>query len=353
MKVHFITLAITIINAAAYSQLVVQPGAELHIQQGADIYVQGNINSRANITGHGNLQLNGESIQEMNMNGFTISNLVVNNAHHILMTGNTSINNSLSLLKGNLQIADFDLNINPDAVISGGNLQSFIETNGLGKVRKNINSDLSSYTLPIGTDKGFAPLDISTNGKYGHAFIEANSAGKPSQLKPVQATDYLNNYWSVNRVGITGTVNVIGHYNPEKDVTGNNNLLSSYYWDGLKWIGQTSAIKPGNTVTAVLPAGEGQIFAMKGIGSAAESYALKLLPNPAISYSNLGINTPESQMVKITLRDAAGKEINKRSVWVQKGINWEKIQLQGLANGNYTIDIESKDKKNTLLLIKR
>lgn len=70
--------AFACISPAAFAQLTIN-NAQLFIESGATVTVQGDISSNANIGGTGKILLKGSSTQNVNMNGFTIPNLDIEN----------------------------------------------------------------------------------------------------------------------------------------------------------------------------------------------------------------------------------------------------------------------------------
>ncbi|MEO9004696.1 MAG: hypothetical protein ABI288_08155, partial [Ginsengibacter sp.] len=77
----------------AQSQLTVT-GANFMVYSGATVTVKGNISSTKNILGLGKIRLDGDNLQTINMNGFSIPNLEIDNADTILLTGDARIGNS-------------------------------------------------------------------------------------------------------------------------------------------------------------------------------------------------------------------------------------------------------------------
>jgi hypothetical protein len=102
-----VTGTVELCSLSTNAQLYISSGATLQIQTGAIVTVQGDVTSSADILGPGKLQLKGSSNQNVNMNGFTIPNLEIDNAANATLTGNTRIGTDLLFTNGNVQIGNF------------------------------------------------------------------------------------------------------------------------------------------------------------------------------------------------------------------------------------------------------
>ncbi len=76
---YFLIIASAFSALPAKAQLTVS-GAQLFIQSGAVITVQGDVTGTTDILGPGKILLQGSANQNVNMNGFTIPVLEINNA---------------------------------------------------------------------------------------------------------------------------------------------------------------------------------------------------------------------------------------------------------------------------------
>ena len=73
MKRNYLLLFFAVLSLGSYAQLTIQSGATFFIQSGATVTVQGDVVSNADIQGTGLLLLKGTSVQNINMNGFTVN----------------------------------------------------------------------------------------------------------------------------------------------------------------------------------------------------------------------------------------------------------------------------------------
>ena len=100
-----------LVTVAGKSQLVID-NATFFIGSGATVTVQGNVTSNVDIQGTGLLQLKGSTLQNVDMGGFTIPNLELDNAAHAtLLNTNVRIGSSLTLTNGRLRLGNQNLSI--------------------------------------------------------------------------------------------------------------------------------------------------------------------------------------------------------------------------------------------------
>jgi len=247
----------------ANGQLNIQSGATFFIQSGATVTVQGDLTSGSDITGGGTILLKGSGLQNLNMNGFTIPILQIENASNIQLTGAARIANSLSFILGKIQTGDFNLELADIATVSGAGPGMFVQTNGTGKLVKLISSDLASFVMPVGYNNNYTPISLTTSGTYATASIGVAANGSTHPNKPIRSTDFLNTYWKLSRAGITGSATATATYNEGTDVTGLETDLRGFSWDGTNWSLSGATINPAaNSVVAnILPSGI-DVFAM-------------------------------------------------------------------------------------------
>ncbi|HSC52549.1 MAG TPA: hypothetical protein VLC98_02955 [Phnomibacter sp.] len=260
---HLLTLGVTtLLSLAAQAQLVVQSGATLFIDAGASVTVQGDVTSSSNITGTGKLVLKGTAVQNLNMNGFQIANLEVDNINNVLLTGLTEVKNSLVFVNGKIQMGNYNLILDSVATFSGQGAAKFVEANGTGELRKEL-SAAGVYILPLGVGADYTPLEVTiAGGTFTNAYVggKAVSGGHPA-MHP-RTTDYLNQYWSFNRSGVTGNVSAVGTYIDPSDVTGIESDLRSMTYSGGVWSMGTGQDNATNTISGNIGGNTADLFAM-------------------------------------------------------------------------------------------
>jgi len=158
-------LAIALLAASSsYGQLFISSGTTFNIQSGGTVTVQGDIVSNSDITGAGKVILKGSANQNINMNGFTVPNLEMDNAANVTLTGNARINNDLLFTNGKIQHGNFDVILNSGATITGANNSRYLVTNGTGRLVKN-SLGATSFTYPVGNSlTTYNPVSISNSG---------------------------------------------------------------------------------------------------------------------------------------------------------------------------------------------
>lgn len=245
-------LTAMLVGNAVFAQLTID-NAQFFIQPGATVTVQGDVTSNANIQGTGILQMKGSAVQNLNMNGFSIPNLEIDNTNNVALTGAARISGNLILTNGKLQLGANDLTLASTSQVTGTpGTNKFVETNGTGQLRKEITA-AGNYILPVGTGSRFEPVQYQITGTpvLASAFVAARSVQGHHPNKHPRSTDYLNEYWSLANGGITGgTIAAVATYGTEgTDVTGLETSLRSLYWNGTNWVAGTALNNAVNTVT--------------------------------------------------------------------------------------------------------
>lgn len=257
------TLGITFLALSAQGQLVVQNGATFFIDAGATVTVQGDVTANANIAGTGRLVMRGTALQNLNLNGFSVPNLEIDNAAHVAMGTAGRVTNQLIMTAGKLQLGNFNLTMDAASSVTGAAAGRFVETNGTGELRRELTA-AGAYTLPVGVGNDFTPVTYNvTGGTYASAFLGARAVAGGHPNKHPRSTDFLNVYWALNRSGITGaTINTVGTYVDPSDVTGVEADLRTMTFDGANWALGTAQDAAANTVTAPMTGNSSQLYAM-------------------------------------------------------------------------------------------
>ena len=255
----FLTAAIGVVSANA--QLTVD-NATLFIQSGATVTVQGDVTSNVDIQGPGKILLKGSANQNVNMNGFTIPNLEMDNAANATLLGNARIGTSMLFTNGKIIQGNFNMRLADVATTTGGGAGKFFETTGTGQLVKEVSSNLASYVLPLGIGATYYPASITTAGTYSSATVGTQAKNGSDPNKHPRSTDYLNLYWPITQSGITGTLNATGGYNA--NFTGVEADLRGIYWNSGtgSWTLTGASINTGTDETSGLITGNGDLYAM-------------------------------------------------------------------------------------------
>ncbi len=293
-----LTSILTIASAfSAFSlkaQLTVN-GAQLFIQAGAVITVQGDVTGTTDILGPGKILLQGSVNQNVNMGGFTIPVLEINNAAGATLTGNTRIGTSLTFTSGKIKTGNFDLTLSNVATFSGAGTSKFIETTGTGQVFKEVTANISSNEIPVGAGTSYRPAFLTTSGTYNStAKIGIRLLDVADPNRPPKLSDYINAYWPITKTGITGTVTVAGQYIDPADITsGAETNLRGYYFNGTDWSssGETHN-NASNQISAPITAASGDLTALDKFDLLKAKVFLQGAYNTTLSLMSDALRTP-------------------------------------------------------------
>lgn len=158
-------LALALLLAGnSYGQLFISSGTTFNIQSGGIVTVQGDITSSADITGAGKVILKGTGNQNVNMNGFTIPNLEMDNTANATLTGNARVGTDVLFTNGKIQQGNFDFTLAPTATVTGATSAKYFVTNGTGRLVKQ-GLGATAFTYPVGNSTTtYNPVSISNSG---------------------------------------------------------------------------------------------------------------------------------------------------------------------------------------------
>lgn len=242
----FIVLSLFIQITICKAQLTVSSGGSIVIDAGAIINVQGNVTCNAAITGTGKVVISGTN-SKLNTNDFAINNLEINSTANVTLEGISRVSGLLNFVSGKLQLGDHYFTLANTASVTGTTANTYIETNGSGVLRKEVNTT-GTYTLPLGTNNTLLLLTYTiVGGSFSpSAYVAGQLLNATHPNKPVRSDDFLNQYWKSSNAGITGaTINASTTYNDLVGVTGNEIGLSGLQWDGVTWSSANSSIDNG------------------------------------------------------------------------------------------------------------
>jgi hypothetical protein len=237
MKKMLLLQALIVFAAAAFAQLKID-NATFFIQPGATVTVQGDVTSNVDIQGTGLLLLKGSALQNVDMGGFTIPNLELDNAANAtLLNTNARIGSSFVLTNGKFQTGNLNLTLSPTANITGQNTAKFIWTNGTGQLKKELTANVAAYELPVGENANYRPAYLTTTGSsFASANFGVRVLGTADPSKPPMTASFLNTSWPVTKTGITGgTVTLEGQYIDPTDVAGTEANVVGYFNNGTDW----------------------------------------------------------------------------------------------------------------------
>ncbi len=147
--------------------------------------------------------------------------LKMSNSAGASMSGNTTINSTLTLTTGNISLGSYDLIMASGSSISGGSNSSFIYTGSTGSLKYNSCAASSTKTFPVGhtnSSAGYVPLVLTFNG--GHTTDDFS----------VIAVDKVTNDGTRNGTAYTSTVVKAMWYIIETN-SGGSNVTMQFQWN--------------------------------------------------------------------------------------------------------------------------
>ncbi len=258
----------------AKAQLYID-NATFVIQPGAVVTVQGDVTSNADIQGTGKLLLKGSAGQNINMTGFAIPNLEIDNISNATLTGNAKVSGDVLFTNGNIILANNNLLIGSAGTVTNASNLKYFVTNGTGHLVKAALSS-TAFIFPVGNSTtAYNPLSISNSGTTdsigarAFATVLTNGAtGSPF------AKEVVNNSWDISEATAGGSnLSVTANWNGTDELSGFDRTRTgiSYYitspapnigWDLLNTqTGAASGSNPysvsrtGITVTGVFAVG--------------------------------------------------------------------------------------------------
>lgn len=163
-KLHVVFLAVGIAVANIASAQLFIDQATFTIQSGATVTVQGDVTSNVDIQGPGKVILKGSANQNVNMGGFTIPNLEIDNVANATLTSAAKISGVLTFTNGDMILGNNNLTMTSTGSITGSTNSKYIVTNGTGKLVKAALST-TAFNYPVGNSTtSYTPISISNSG---------------------------------------------------------------------------------------------------------------------------------------------------------------------------------------------
>lgn len=203
----------------------------------------------------------------------TFGNLTLNKPlGEVLMTTNVSVDGTLTLTSGNLNIANRILTLGANAVAGTFSATSMIVADGGGEVRRTY-TGIGTFTFPIGEKTAatqYSPVSVAvTSGTFASAYI-AVSVTDAIHPNNSSTTNSISRYWSVRPSGITGAVATVTATYVNADIIGTESNIAAAQLDGTfsqqsnPWVRYTAL--SGNTLqAAAAPLTNGQTSYFTGI----------------------------------------------------------------------------------------
>jgi len=139
------------------------------------------------------------------------NNLTTDNGGEVSLLTNTTVNGTLTLTSGNLNIGNQDLTLGVNPVAGTFDVTRMIVAEGTGKVRRPF-AGTGSYFFPIGektSNPAYSPISVNvTSGTFSNAYVgvSVTDAIHPDNHS---TGNYISRYWNVTQTGITAAIATI------------------------------------------------------------------------------------------------------------------------------------------------
>lgn len=353
----FFVIAFAISSFSTQAQLTVN-GSQFFIQSGAVVTVQGDITGTTDILGPGKVLLQGTANQNINMNGFTIPVLEVNNAANVTLTGDAIISTNLIFTNGNVSLGTNKLTIASSATISGFTSSKHIVTNSTGKVFKASLSN-TAFTYPVGSNTTtYNPVTITNSGTADDIGVRClSNALTNGPTGSIISKEVVAASWDISEVTPGGSnLAITTQWVPLDELPGFNRTLGGISrYDGIGWDMLNSMVGPAS--------GSNPYTFSRNIGANLGVFAvgrrpvlITLLASPKIFLqgpynTSLGVmndglrlagllplNNPYDTIPGFTAAGSGGGESTTSSVFAVTGndaiVDWVFAQLHDGSTGN-------------------
>ena len=209
MKLNKLQVSLVVLGLAVCgsgnAQLFIDQ-AQFTIQPGATVTVQGDVTSNVDILGTGKIILKGSANQNVNMGGFNVPNVEVDNTSNITLTGNAKISGDLLFTNGNVLLGNNSLTMGSAATITGATSAKFVVTNGTGRLAKAALST-TAFNYPVGkSTASYTPVSIANAGTADEIGVRAsNTVLSAGTAGTAYTKEVVNTSWDVSEAVAGGS----------------------------------------------------------------------------------------------------------------------------------------------------
>ena len=196
-------------------------------------------------------------------------NVTIQNNSAVVLSDDRTINGTLTLTAGTLELGTKNLTIGATGTItaSSPSASTMIIASGSGQLRKSF-STTGSFTYPIGDNTGTAEyspvtLNFTAGTLAGYAGVNVTNA---KQTNNTSTTDYINRYWTVATSGITSPTCTASFVYLDADIVGTESNLYGGRYLSSTWNCMDAVTTATNTISKVITAfgdftaGEASVF---------------------------------------------------------------------------------------------
>ncbi|HMP21694.1 MAG TPA: hypothetical protein PKC39_12110 [Ferruginibacter sp.] len=204
LQMMLLTGGLALANVASAQLFIDQ--ATFTIQSGATVTVQGDVTSNVDIQGAGKVILKGSSNQNVNMNGFTVPNVEIDNAANVTLTGAAKVSGVLTFTNGDVLLGNNNLTLLNAASITGASSTKYVVTNGTGRLIKTA-LGATAFTYPVGkSTTSYTPLAITNSGTADDIGVRAiNTVLSAGTTGTAFTKEVVNNTWDINEAVAGGS----------------------------------------------------------------------------------------------------------------------------------------------------
>jgi len=232
-KLHFLLLGTICLGCNVASAQLFIDQATFTIQSGATVTVQGDVTSNTDILGTGKVILKGTGNQNINLGGFNVPNLEVDNTSNVTLTGNSRVSGDLLFTNGDIIAGNNTLTIGSTGTITGATSSRFVVTNGTGRLVKAA-LGATAFNFPIGNSTtSYDPVAIANSGTADNigarSFANVLTGGATGTA---YTKETINNSWDISEAVAGGSIlSVTATWNTADELPGfdrNRGGLSNY-----------------------------------------------------------------------------------------------------------------------------
>ena len=237
----------------------------------------------------------------------TVNDLKINNSNGVTLSGACTINGTLELSSGILNIGNNSLSLASTATISGNTPSSsnMVVATGTGVMSKVLTGAAPhSFTFPVGDNfetVEYSPVDYTLNSG---TFTSETVGVKLSNAKHGSNTNidnYINRYWTLSSTGVTSpNYNATFTYSAA-DVYGTESVLKGNLWNGSAWTELSSVNTGTHSFTASSQTVYGDFTAIGAVASSG-NVIVTVIPQ---GYYNAGDYLNSTDTVSVILADAS------------------------------------------------
>ncbi|MBS1584176.1 MAG: T9SS type A sorting domain-containing protein [Bacteroidetes bacterium] len=298
--------------------------------------------------------------------GNTVGNLTVNmgnNTSTVNLGSNLTVNGTLTLTSGMLNVGTHNLSVAASGNVSGGLSTSYVVTSNGGTLTMNLLAN-GSQTFQVGTMMHYAPITVSANtgsanGDLSVMVDDSVYANGNTGLNLTNTSSLVNATWFLSSTASTGLdlkLQPMWSANMELNAFNRTSAHIAHYtnnaWDVSANASATTAVNGMYTisrdhVTSLSPFAVADQASGLSVNQLASSNKvdISMYPNPA---TDVVYFSAPSKASSITVYDVSGRMVKSVSANADNS-----IPVNELTPGNYSVQIKGQDYSSTQHFVKQ